>query len=34
MEAYWRLPFFMQDLALSTYGWRLDRLYYGGGFSS
>ena len=34
MEAYWRLPVFVQNLALSVYGWRLDRLYYGGEYPS
>src|SRR5262252_7035160 len=33
MEAYWRLPVFVQNLALSAYGRRLDRLYYGGEFA-
>jgi hypothetical protein len=29
MEAYWRLPLFLQGAALSFYAGRLDKLYYG-----
>ncbi len=32
MELYWRLPVVLQEVALSVYGWRLNRLYYGGEF--
>jgi phenylacetate-CoA ligase len=32
MELYWRLPVRVQELALSRYARRLDRLYYGGVF--
>jgi len=34
MQAYWRLPVFLQNLALSAYGARLDQLYYGREYSA
>lgn len=32
MEMYWRLPVFLQEIALSAYGYYLDRIYYGPGY--
>lgn len=32
MELYWRLPIFLQEIALSAYGCYLDRIYYGRGY--
>jgi hypothetical protein len=33
MELYWRLPVALQELGLSLYARRLDRLYYGPGYA-
>jgi phenylacetate-CoA ligase len=32
MELYWRLPVFLQEMALSSYAANLDSLYYGPGY--
>jgi len=32
MEVYWRLPVFLQEMALSAYAYQLERIYYGPGY--
>jgi len=32
MELYWRLPYFLQEVMLTVYARKLDRMYYGSGY--